>query len=298
MKAVIRQKIKASLAVSTIVVFVLVGYRFGWTGFAGRTLWDWMDLALIPAALASLAWWFNQREKKNDVDMKAFELQVAAENREEEVVQAYLDRMQILLLEKNLLAARHGDVVAEVARELSLIALKRLSPKRKGIIVGFLSSSHLVQPRGKGQPGTVSLTGADLGGLGEPLGIGMLDLVGAELFAANLAGAKLDVPNLQDADLRGVVFEGARLTYPDLRGANLHTAQLLGANIFEPSLDKDTILPNGEHWSGSDLTEFGATKEPPFTDEQIREMQRELNIKGRKLGEDNPDGDGKNRDST
>jgi hypothetical protein len=44
----------AALVAATFVVLVLTGYLvpWGWTGFVGNTLWDWLNLAALPVAVA------------------------------------------------------------------------------------------------------------------------------------------------------------------------------------------------------------------------------------------------------
>ncbi len=47
-------------------VFIFSAYRFGWsgTGFLNKTLWDWLQLLIIPVVLAVAGFWFNHRERK------------------------------------------------------------------------------------------------------------------------------------------------------------------------------------------------------------------------------------------
>jgi hypothetical protein len=42
------------IAIGALFIVVVCGYLFGWkwTGLAKRTLWDWLDLLIIPAVLA------------------------------------------------------------------------------------------------------------------------------------------------------------------------------------------------------------------------------------------------------
>ncbi len=42
-----------------VIVLIFVGYRFDWTGFARKTLWDWLQLLIIPLVLAVAALLFN-----------------------------------------------------------------------------------------------------------------------------------------------------------------------------------------------------------------------------------------------
>src|SRR6266849_628439 len=55
----------------TVIAMIIEGYRFDWTGFngnnkSGKTLWDWMQLLVIPLALAVIAIWFNRADRKNE----------------------------------------------------------------------------------------------------------------------------------------------------------------------------------------------------------------------------------------
>src|SRR6266568_8585071 len=46
------------------IALIIVGYQFDWTGFngnnkSGKTLWDWLQLLIIPLVLAIAALLFN-----------------------------------------------------------------------------------------------------------------------------------------------------------------------------------------------------------------------------------------------
>ncbi|MGA8635514.1 MAG: hypothetical protein WB805_11720 [Candidatus Dormiibacterota bacterium] len=47
------------------VVLIVGGYAFnwGWTGFKGNTLWDWLGLLALPVVVASLPLWFATNER-------------------------------------------------------------------------------------------------------------------------------------------------------------------------------------------------------------------------------------------
>ncbi|MEL7591659.1 MAG: pentapeptide repeat-containing protein [Anaerolineaceae bacterium] len=281
------------IPVGTLVLLgIVLGYQLDWTGFGSyttpqgeyhraRTLWDWMELALIPVALALIAYRFNEanrrRESRRAETQRQLEDKRIHDHQEEEALQAYIDRMQELLLEKDLLKASEDSAVSLVAYTLTQVTLKRLSPERKVAVLGFLVTSQLVQQH-DGKSHVLSLAGADLEGIGAPLGLAFLDLVGADLQGANLQNVMFDVPNLQDADLRMATFERAHLVKADLRGANLETAVLAGANLWGAICDQETILPNGKSWSGSDLTEFGAVCVPPYSEKELEETRRELHL--------------------
>src|SRR5437660_11189329 len=99
----IKQHLVTILVVAIILVIaialIIVGYRFDWTGFngnnkSGKTLWDWLQLLFIPAILTLGAVWFTSRQNHD--------LEIAADTQREAVLQAYLDKMSELLLEKDL----------------------------------------------------------------------------------------------------------------------------------------------------------------------------------------------------
>lgn len=56
---------RAALAVGalTFVAVVLAGYLvpWQWTGFRGNTLWDWLQLVLLPLVVALIStWWYSE----------------------------------------------------------------------------------------------------------------------------------------------------------------------------------------------------------------------------------------------
>jgi len=56
-----------------VIILIIVGYRFDWTGFngnskSGKTLWDWLDLLVIPVALAIGAFLLTKAQSKAEKD--------------------------------------------------------------------------------------------------------------------------------------------------------------------------------------------------------------------------------------
>src|SRR5437764_15450366 len=83
-----------------VIALIIFGYRLDWTGFngntkSGKTLWDWLQLLIIPVALAGVAIWFNRVERRN-------EQAITTDNQRETALQAYIDKMSELILEKHL----------------------------------------------------------------------------------------------------------------------------------------------------------------------------------------------------
>src|SRR5260370_30534397 len=81
-----------------VFIFLIVaGYWLHWTGlgFSNKTLWDWMQLLIIPTTLALVAILFNRAERKN-------EQVIASDNQREATLEAYLSRLSELFLERDL----------------------------------------------------------------------------------------------------------------------------------------------------------------------------------------------------
>ena len=78
-----------------------------------KTLWDWLNLAgvvAIPLVLAGLGAQLQAQQQKRSEEQLETERGIADENRQEEVLQNYFDRVSALLVDKNLLAiAAKGD---------------------------------------------------------------------------------------------------------------------------------------------------------------------------------------------
>jgi hypothetical protein len=60
--SVIRRWTLAAVAVA-FGILVALGYslHWTWTGFAGNTLWDWLELLLLPVIIATVKFWTAER---------------------------------------------------------------------------------------------------------------------------------------------------------------------------------------------------------------------------------------------
>src|SRR6476469_2809256 len=85
----------------------------------GKTLWDWLQLLIVPAILigVTFAWSATQTRSDNKrEDRRIAADRVAAEKaRRDATLQAYLDQMSGLMLNKNLLKSKFDDPVRAVA---------------------------------------------------------------------------------------------------------------------------------------------------------------------------------------
>jgi uncharacterized protein YjbI with pentapeptide repeats len=262
-----------------------------------KTLWDWLQLLIVPAVLAAGGVWFNLRQDRRA--RRAEDLRA-----QDEALQAYLDQMSELLIDKKLHdeTAPHSDKRV-TARARTVTVLSQLNGDRPRRVLQFLYETRLIS-RGeilenrKIEPRVVGLSGADLTGAklryiklkGTALDGANLenaDLREAKLSGIDLGGAYLSGADLSDADLRGADLanaslqrdpdrdlEGANLSRADLRGATLSGADLSGANLSKAKLVSAFLqaIPDRElkeaDLSGADLTGADLTN-AKVTDKQL-----------------------------
>jgi len=135
----------ACLVALAFVVFVVVAYwrRWHWTGLTevrraksgdedvqpAKTLWDWLQLLVIPLALAGLAFVLNeaqtQREQRREDDRVKRQAVRAEDATREDTLRAYLAQMSELMLDRGLLGSKAGSDVQAVARTATLTAVRR-----------------------------------------------------------------------------------------------------------------------------------------------------------------------------
>ena len=259
--------------------------RKPWTlrEFGGQTVWDWLHLLsalAIPVVLAAAGLWFTAQQDQRQVAIEnqraEAERELAEQRAQDEALQAYLNQMSNLLLEKALRSTDEDSEVRSLARARTLTVLGRLDSGRKEKLLQFLYEAELIQ---KATP-IIDLDGADLQGIdlsndrlsggpflanyleelerlgarpleGAPasdseFGSSPADLSGASLRDADLRSAWLDGVDLSGADLasaglyhtdlNGAILSGAILNEAELKGADLSGANLRGALLVEANL--------------------------------------------------------------
>ena len=226
----------AALAPAGVVGVIVYGYltKPGWVGVAGKTFWDFLELLIVPAALAIGVYWLNRAQRKR-------ELQIENQRAQDEALQAYIDSMEKLLLDKELRSSKEDSELRLLARARTLAVLPGLDGHRKGSVLRFLYELDLLSSA-KGKA-IVRLNGADFEGL-VPQGISMLGppekregLTGTLQAlhldkGANLIGATLEEVNLRKANLENARLNDANLAFADLSEANLTGASLKGAHLI------------------------------------------------------------------
>lgn len=62
------------LALSVAFLVVAVGgyvFSWAWTGFQGNTLWDWLELILVPVVLPLVMFWLTHRAREAEAEAEA-----------------------------------------------------------------------------------------------------------------------------------------------------------------------------------------------------------------------------------
>lgn len=225
----------------------LRSYGYTWidSGFEGKTIWNWLELLIIPGTLAVVAIILDNRERKADREL-------TRDNQREAALQNYFDALTRLILDKDLRNSEPEDEVRDIAQVKTITTLKRLDSDRKSKLVRFLGDVSLVEGGDKTQP-IISLRFVNL----ENTDLVMDYLNGADLFCANLRdtcllgahleGANLFAARLEGADLRDTHLEGADLRDAILRGANLEGADLEGSDLLGAHLNGAT-MPDGKKY--------------------------------------------------
>lgn len=219
-----------SAAVVCLGGLILLGYTSPWTGFGsaldadgktvpGKTLWDWLDLFIVPVALAVGAWILDSSRKES-------EIRVELDRQHQGTLEEYVTRISSLMLEKKF-EAPAGNHARRVARTWTLLALRSLDGSRKAQLLQFLYEAQLIIA-----PPVIDLNGADLcdADLEEAF------LQGASLRGVYLKRARLRGAVLREADLRGSDFSAANFSGANLDQANLGQANLETSNATEDQL--------------------------------------------------------------
>jgi hypothetical protein len=202
-----------------------------------RTLWDWLELLIIPVVLAGGALLFNRAERKNELKLAEERTRsdraIAADYMQEDLLQDYIDHMTELLLDKGLRTSAPDDEIRDIVRTRSLTALRILDPARKGLLIRFLGEASLIDKKDF----IVDLSQADLrwANLCEASLPGLC-LGSVNLSESNLSGADLNGTELRKSDLIRANLGGSDLTRADLRAADLSEADLSGANLTKANL--------------------------------------------------------------
>jgi len=227
-----------AVLVMTLYSCTTILYSAPWAGFGAfklgsgeaipaKTLWDWMDLLIVPLAIAIVAYLFRLSESASSRGD-------ALERAREQALNNYLDRMQDILLDADL---DNQDVLQDssrVATARTIALLRQLDGQRKAIVLRFLYEAGLIS----GNPSFVDLRRSDLSGI---------QYEASSLSGSNLGGANLDHSSfewtwLSDAHLSGASMIRATLSSAYLTNANLEYVLLQEADLYSANLESASLI--------------------------------------------------------
>jgi uncharacterized protein YjbI with pentapeptide repeats len=210
-------------------------------GFRGMTVRDWLPIGgalLVPLVIALGSWAITWQLQKLENQRAEAERELAEQRAQDEALQAYLDQMSHLILDRQLLEVEQGDPVHTLAQARTSTAILRLDAEHNESVTHFLITSGL-SVRSKDSPRLLrgsTLSHAKLSGAHLPnADLGDADLSGADLSNALLLNANLIVADLSGADLSNALLDNADLV-ADLSNADLSGASLLGADLRDANL--------------------------------------------------------------
>jgi uncharacterized protein YjbI with pentapeptide repeats len=254
------------VALLAAVTFVVLAYRRGWTwtGFTGqtvdgpvrtRTLWDWLQLLVVPLVIAAAAFEFssiqnrrqNERETREAERERTLARATALNDARESALRAYLDQMADLLINRHL-ARSPSESVRQVARSSTMTLLRRLDGKRKGFVIRFLADSGLIET----DTPSVGLRDADLrraqlrNAMFVNTNFGGADMRDADLRGSTFVNSRWEETHLHRADFRGAdlsapFFLGTKMRHADFRHAHLYRARFEKANLRRADFSDATL---------------------------------------------------------
>src|SRR3712207_3005585 len=84
------------IGVALVVLIVLLAKgsaSLGWTGFRGKTLWDLLQLLIVPLVLVGIGFLFEMQQTEREDQRAKAERNLAEQRARDEALQAYLDQM-------------------------------------------------------------------------------------------------------------------------------------------------------------------------------------------------------------
>src|SRR5919107_1570427 len=197
-------------------------------GFRGRTVRGWLPIVgalLVSLVIALGIWAITWQLEKLENQRAEAERELAEQRAQDEVLQAYLDQMSQLILDRNLLEVEQGvrvhepgDPVHTLAQARTSTVILRLDAEHNESVTHFLITSGLAV---RSKASARLLRGSTLSDA---------TLSGAHLTNADLSGAHLTNADLSESNLFGADLSEANLIGADLSRADLGEANLFGAN--------------------------------------------------------------------
>jgi hypothetical protein len=227
--------------VAVIVLLAIGGASLGWTGFRGKTLWDLLQLLIVPLVLVGIGFLFEMQQAAREEQRAEAERELAEQRAQDEALQGYLDQMNTLLLEHNLRNSKEDSGVRTLARARTATVIQRLDADRNQNVIRFLKEANLTGNfTGDGQSSISLLTAADLQGARlEGVDLSTIDLSGTDLSGADLSRAEGVITRELEQQATPLSLQGATMPDGTVRPERYVTRE------FEPAL---SFTISDEEW--------------------------------------------------
>lgn len=218
------------------ISLILFGYKYPAVGFSNftsptgdyfreKTLWDWIELAIMPIVIAWLAYRLTNEQKTK-------EIAIAQLHKREEALQKYFDQMTNLLVEQDLSTEEKPSTIFELAKARTITTLDMLDGRQKGHLIRFLSESRHIANK---EP-VINLRRANLGEMIlEPGNYDEINLSGTNLDKVEICWCSLGNSNLSGCSIELADLEETNLFETDLNYVIFYKSDLYNANLRIPS---------------------------------------------------------------
>lgn len=290
------------IGLSAFIFVVLIGTHFflrargyvwaDWTGFGdytgplapeerGKTLWDWMELLVIPIVLAVGAFYFNRQERRNELkiaedrhkndlakeeerrkndiaiaeERRKVDLEIADLRNQEAALQNYLDKMNELILEKGLMKVkRYRDEALSENDHLDEDEIEKRIPGdlKAARDMAQIRTVTILRQLNETRRNIILqfLRDANLAGfLLVRSTLDHADLTKADFHSINLASASMAGATLVSANLSLSCLTDANLEGVNLNGAELHNANLKRVNLSHGDLSGSNLVQANLSWA-------------------------------------------------
>lgn len=295
------------LVIANVAIWIS---NFKWSGFQKKTLWDWLQLLIIPLMLAVGAFYLNSASESSRVQ----------EQIKQEILTDYFSKMQDLIVETKKVKETSGYKESHpkdqevrllpefkpTAQALTLSVLEQLDGKRKGKVITYLAESQLITVDNN-KPSTepevklygINLDDIELGNKGqrnslnedEMTIIDKIKIKNANMKRANLSGLQLLYSELNGSNLENATLENVNFTGSIMIGSRFINGKITDVDFTDVRLGK-TIFDNVklENITISDKTNFdnacftkidtSNTKQEPYllTKENLKKLIDKKNV--------------------
>lgn len=234
--------------VISVIYLVLTGYKYLWTGFQNKTLWDWIDLLIVPLVLAIASWTLGRFEKN-------IESNISADRFRETTIQSYLSQMNLILSEQRDNLEKPNSPINQVANLNTENIFQFLSsdiPKKKVVLL-YLYKAGLLQVTDVKQLNSIlHIENLDFAGINlERISLNQSCLQNcyfknANLRFSNLSECNFDESKFSKASLTGALligssFQNSRFDYAILDGIVANRVNFSHALLYQSSLQLATL---------------------------------------------------------